>query len=74
MKTFKDLGYKKIPGYEEYEIMYREEGERKGKKVYCINMRGGTRKRWHTIHFIEESSLKKTVDKYISMGIVDKSI
>lgn len=27
MKTFKELGYRKIQGYEDYEIMYREEGE-----------------------------------------------
>ena len=33
MKTFKELGYRKIQGYEDYEIMYREEGDQKGGKI-----------------------------------------
>ena len=74
MKTFKELGYRKIQGYEDYEIMYREEGEQKGEKIYCLNMRGGTAwKGWHTAHKVKEKDLKETVDKYIGWGMVDKS-
>lgn len=52
----------------------KEEGEQKGEKIYCLNMRGGTAwKGWHTAHKVKEKDLKETVDKYIGWGMVDKS-
>ncbi len=74
MKTFKELGNRKIQGYEDYEIMYREEGEQKGERyiaLICGAVRRG--KAGDTARKVKEKDLKETVDKYIGWGMVDKS-